>query len=46
MITGSELEFLQLAGGHNDGSIFMRAAWVAALAGFLDRNAVSEAGGA
>lgn len=29
--------FLPLAGGHNDGFIFMREAWVDALAGFLDR---------
>jgi fermentation-respiration switch protein FrsA (DUF1100 family) len=27
--------FLQLAGGHNDGFIFMRPAWVAVLADFL-----------
>lgn len=34
--------FLQLAGGHNDGFIFMREAWVHALAGFLDRNFMNE----
>lgn len=27
--------FLELGGGHNDGFIFMRADWVASLAGFL-----------
>jgi hypothetical protein len=27
--------FLALAGGHNDGFIFMRDDWVKALAGFL-----------
>lgn len=30
-------QFLDLAGGHNDGFIFMRDAWVQALAGFLAR---------
>lgn len=29
---------LRLAGGHNDGFIFMRPEWVAALAGFLDQH--------
>ena len=33
--------FLPLAGGHNDGFIFMRAEWVAVLAGFLNRHIVS-----
>ncbi|MFZ2524564.1 MAG: alpha/beta hydrolase [Candidatus Ferrigenium altingense] len=28
--------FLELAGGHNDGFIFMRASWVEALGDFLD----------
>lgn len=30
--------FLPLAGGHNDGFIFMREEWVDALAGFLNRH--------
>ena len=30
-------QFLDLAGGHNDGFIFMRDAWVQAVAGFLAR---------
>ncbi len=30
-------QFLELAGGHNDGFIFMRAAWVAALRDFLNK---------
>ena len=30
-------EFLELAGGHNDGFIFTRAEWVRALGDFLDR---------
>jgi hypothetical protein len=34
--------FLQLAGGHNDGFIFMREEWVRVLADFLDRNSVNE----
>lgn len=34
--------FLQLAGGHNDGFIFMREAWVAVLADFLTRTALNE----
>jgi hypothetical protein len=34
--------FLQLAGGHNDGFIFMREEWVHVLADFLDRNSVNE----
>jgi uncharacterized protein len=34
--------FLQLAGGHNDGFIFMREAWVAVLADFLDRSSMNE----
>lgn len=29
-------QFLELAGGHNDGFIFMRAAWVKALGDFLE----------
>ena len=28
-------QFLELAGGHNDGFIFMREAWVKALGDFL-----------
>jgi len=32
--------FLQLAGGHNDGFIFMRPAWVEVLADFLDKHIV------
>lgn len=32
--------FLQLAGGHNDGFIFMRAAWVGVLAEFLNKHMV------
>lgn len=31
--------FLELAGGHNDGFIFMRESWVRALADFLDEHA-------
>lgn len=34
--------FLQLAGGHNDGFIFMREDWVSVLADFLDRNSKHE----
>lgn len=30
-------QFLELAGGHNDGFIFMRDAWVRALGDFLDK---------
>ena len=30
--------FLQLAGGHNDGFIFMRPAWAGVLADFLDKH--------
>lgn len=30
--------FLELAGGHNDGFIFMRESWVRALADFLDEH--------
>lgn len=30
--------FLELAGGHNDGFIFMRASWVKALGDFLDEH--------
>lgn len=30
--------FLQLTGGHNDGFIFMRPAWVEVLADFLDKH--------
>ena len=33
---------LQLAGGHNDGFIFMREAWVDVLADFLIRRSMSE----
>lgn len=31
-------KFLELAGGHNDGFIFMREAWVKALGDFLDEH--------
>jgi fermentation-respiration switch protein FrsA (DUF1100 family) len=31
--------FLEMRGGHNDGFIFARTEWVAALAAFLDRHA-------
>jgi fermentation-respiration switch protein FrsA (DUF1100 family) len=31
-------QFLELAGGHNDGFIFMREAWVSALKDFLDKH--------
>lgn len=34
--------FLTLAGGHNDGFIFMRQAWVDVLADFLIRNSMNE----
>ena len=30
--------FLELAGGHNDGFIFMRESWVEALGNFLDEH--------
>ena len=30
-------QFLELAGGHNDGFIFMREAWVRVLGDFLDK---------
>ncbi|HSD60725.1 MAG TPA: alpha/beta hydrolase [Burkholderiales bacterium] len=33
---GEPKQFLELAGGHNDGFIFVREAWVRALAQFLD----------
>ncbi|MDP1652723.1 MAG: alpha/beta hydrolase [Rhodocyclaceae bacterium] len=33
--------FLQLAGGHNDGFIFMRPDWVEVLAGFLRKHVAS-----
>jgi fermentation-respiration switch protein FrsA (DUF1100 family) len=32
-------QFLELAGGHNDGFIFMREPWVQALGRFLDQHA-------
>ena len=32
-------QFLELAGGHNDGFIFMRESWVQALRDFLDQHA-------
>ena len=32
-------QFLELAGGHNDGFIFMRESWVQALGDFLDQHA-------
>ena len=31
-------QFLELAGGHNDGFVFMREDWVRALAGFLEHH--------
>ncbi|HYH40613.1 MAG TPA: alpha/beta hydrolase, partial [Burkholderiales bacterium] len=30
-------EFLEIAGGHNDGFVFIRPEWVKALGDFLDR---------
>jgi fermentation-respiration switch protein FrsA (DUF1100 family) len=36
-------QFLELAGGHNDGFIFMREEWVQALARFLERHAPPRA---
>jgi fermentation-respiration switch protein FrsA (DUF1100 family) len=36
-------EFLELAGGHNDGFIFMRDEWVQALGRFLERHAPRSA---
>jgi fermentation-respiration switch protein FrsA (DUF1100 family) len=33
-------QFLELSGGHNDGFVFMRREWVAALAAFLERAAI------
>ena len=33
-------EFLALTGGHNDGFLYMRDAWVAAVGAFLERVAV------
>jgi fermentation-respiration switch protein FrsA (DUF1100 family) len=39
---GEPKQFLELAGGHNDGFIFMRKEWVAELAAFLDRAAAGK----
>ena len=39
--SNSPRQFLELAGGHNDGFIFMREAWIATLDDFLDRYAGS-----
>ncbi len=36
---GEPKAFLELAGGHNDGFVFMRPEWVAALDAFLERAA-------
>jgi len=36
--------FIELAGGHNDGFIFMRDEWVQALARFLEQYALRSAG--
>ena len=36
---GEPKEFLELAGGHNDGFVFMRNEWVEALGAFLERAA-------
>jgi hypothetical protein len=33
---------LPLAGGHNDGFIFMREDWVKVLAGFLNQHVATE----
>ena len=38
--------FLELAGGHNDGFVFMRKEWVAQLAAFLEGAAASRQDGA
>lgn len=49
MLFGAAAEpktFLQLAGGHNDGFIFMRAEWVDALTGFLNRHIENDNGNA
>ena len=35
-------QFLELAGGHNDGFLFMRKEWVAALGEFLERAAAGK----
>jgi fermentation-respiration switch protein FrsA (DUF1100 family) len=35
--------FLELEGGHNDGFIFAREAWVQALADFLEQSAPGDA---
>ena len=39
--SNSPRQFLELAGGHNDGFIFMREAWIATLNDFLNRYAGS-----
>jgi fermentation-respiration switch protein FrsA (DUF1100 family) len=35
-------QFLTLSGGHNDGFLFMRAEWVAAVGAFLERAALNR----
>jgi hypothetical protein len=35
-------ELLVLAGGHNDGFLFTRAEWIAAVGAFLERAAVKK----
>jgi len=37
-------QFLELAGGHNDGFVFMREEWVGAVATFLDRASSARGG--
>jgi fermentation-respiration switch protein FrsA (DUF1100 family) len=37
-------QFLELAGAHNDGFIFMREGWVQALSRFLDQHAPPDSG--
>jgi hypothetical protein len=37
-------QFLELAGGHNDGFIFLREPWVQALGRFLDQHAPPSSG--
>ena len=39
---GEPRTFLEMRGGHNDGFIFTRAEWVAALGAFLDRHAAGK----
>lgn len=40
---GEPKAFLELAGGHNEGFIFMRAEWARALGAFLERHAAHAA---